>query len=160
MDEKIRRGERWLGELLELANIPATVKTDASEIRSDGSCWLEINASALSEEQAATIMGDRGSVLDAVQYLLNTTVNLGKPNAEQQHYTVELLGYRQRRQEELKQIAEEAAAKVLETGEPTEITGLSSAERRQVHTYLKDYDGLKTESQGQEPERRLVVQRL
>jgi len=160
MDDKVQRGEQWLGELLDLAKLPTSVKAGASQIRDDGSCWLEIDDAALSEEQATGLIGDRGSVLDAVQYLINTTLNLGKGDEDQQHYTIELRCYREQRQAELKQIADEAAQQVLETGEPFEIASLSSAERRQVHTYLKDYEGLKTESQGQEPDRRLVVQRV
>lgn len=157
MDDKIQRGEDWLEQLLELAEIPATAKRSSSQTMDDGSCWLEIDASQLSPEQIQVLVGDRGSVLDSIQYLINTTLNLGRPDTEQQPYTVELDGYRVRRQAELQAIADTAANHVMETGEEYEISELSSAERRQVHNLLKDYEALQTESRGQEPDRRLVV---
>lgn len=160
MDDKIQRGEEWLEQLLELAEIPATAKRSSSQTMDDGSCWLEIDAARLAPEQIEILVGDRGMVLDSIQYLINTTLNLGRPETEQQPYTVELAGYRVRRQAELQDIADTAAQHVLETGEDFEITDLSSAERRQVHNLLKDYDTLKTESRGQEPDRRLVVRRI
>ncbi|MEO1467259.1 MAG: R3H domain-containing nucleic acid-binding protein, partial [Cyanobacteria bacterium J06633_1] len=48
-------------------------------------------------------------------------------------------------------------AKVQSTGEAVEIPGLSSAERKQIHSLLEGIEGLRSESQGQEPNRQLVV---
>jgi len=160
MEDKVQRGKDWLDSLLQLSGLEASVNPETAHLAEDGSCWVEIDASALTPEQVQTLTGTHGEVLDSLQYLINTTLNLGKHEEGQQPYTIELAGYRARRQAELKQIAEAAANHVLETGEDYEIPSLSSAERRQVHTYLKDYEGLKTESRGQEPDRRLVVRRL
>jgi spoIIIJ-associated protein len=96
-------------------------------------------------------------VLDSIQYLANTTLNLGKAAEDQQAFTIELGGYRARRLEELQAIAAEAAETVMANGQEFEIKSLSSAERRQVHHFLKDYEGLETFSRGKEPDRRLVV---
>jgi spoIIIJ-associated protein len=49
------------------------------------------------------------------------------------------------------------AEQVRQTGQEVEIKSLSSAERRQIHTFLKDANDLSTESRGQEPDRRLVI---
>lgn len=157
--EQQRQGREWLNQLLSLATLPAAVDADGVAIREDESCWLTISSDALSTEQIQALQGDRGEVLDSIQYLLNTTLNMGKPEGEQQPFTVELDGYRNRRQAELLALAEEAAAKVRETGEEFEMVALSAAERRQVHTFLKDYEDLETSSRGQEPDRRLVVRR-
>ena len=54
---------------------------------------------------------------------------------------------------------EQVAQQVRQTGEEVEMKSLSSAERRQIHTFLKDAEDLETESRGQEPDRRLVVRR-
>ncbi|MBD1911130.1 MULTISPECIES: R3H domain-containing nucleic acid-binding protein [unclassified Leptolyngbya] len=160
MDDKVQQGESWLENLLQLSGLDASVKHEAAHMADDGSCWIEIDASSLTPEQIQALTGSHGEVLDSMQYLINTTLNLGKQEGSQQPYTIELNGYRARRQAELKQIAENAVNRVLETGEEYEIPSLSSAERRQVHTYLKDYEHIKTESRGQEPDRRLVVRRL
>ncbi|MBD2066992.1 RNA-binding protein [Leptolyngbya sp. FACHB-671] len=160
MDEsQLRRGQEWLEKLLGLAGLPATVGTDAEQIQQEGSYWLVIDSAPLTSEQIETLVGADGSVLDAVQYLTNTTLNLGQPEDQQCAYTVELNGYRAKRQAELQAMAEQAAAKVRETGEEFEMIALSSAERRQVHTFLKPLEDLETYSRGREPDRRLVVRR-
>ncbi|MGF1513708.1 MAG: protein jag [Elainellaceae cyanobacterium] len=153
------RGQQWLEQLLSLAGMPAQVDADLSLLESEGSCWLIIDGGALSEAQTHQLLGNQGHALDAMQYLANTTLNMDSAPDEQCAYTIELNGYRARRQVELEAIAKEAAQRVRDTGENYEIPALSSAERRQVHTLMKDYEDLETESQGREPDRRLVVKR-
>jgi spoIIIJ-associated protein len=159
-DDRVQRGQQWLEELLNQSGVNAKVFTEVPEEHDDGSCWLTIDSTGLNPEQIQALVGIDGAVLDSIQYLANTILNIGKPPDEQQAYTVELNGYRVQRQEELKQIAEDAAHRARETGEEVEIPSLSSAERRQLHTFLKTYDGLETYSRGQEPDRRLVVRLL
>jgi len=159
-DSQLRRGKEWLEKLLELSGLSATVDADAAQIQQEGSYWLTIDSAPLTSEQVETLIGADGSVLDAVQYLANTTLNLGQPEGQQCAYTVELDGYRARRQAELQAMAEQAAAKVRETGEEFEMVALSAAERRQVHTFLKSFEDLETYSRGREPDRRLVVRPL
>ncbi|MBD0363233.1 MAG: RNA-binding protein, partial [Coleofasciculus sp. C3-bin4] len=123
------------------------------------SYWLTIDQTKLTPEQIQTLIGPEGAALDAIQYLANSILNLGQDEGQQAAYTIELDGYRTRRQEELWAMASHAAQQVRETGEEFEMKSLSSAERRQVHTFLKECDDLETQSQGQEPDRRLVVRR-
>lgn len=156
-DQQLQRGQQWLETLLTHAGLPATVTLDGDRLASEGSCWLVMDAAAFTPEQTASLVGEKGLGLDAIQYLANTILNLGQPETEQQAYTVELDGYRAHRQAELQAMAKAIAAQVQQTGEPAEMNGLSSAERRQVHTFLKEFDDLETESVGREPDRRLVV---
>ncbi|NJO40507.1 MAG: RNA-binding protein [Cyanobacteria bacterium CRU_2_1] len=161
MDEhQIQHGQQWLAELLQLSGLPVQVHADGSKFLSEGSCWLTIDDRDLTSEQVQVLTGADGIVLDAIQYLANTTLNLGQPEELQAAYTVELAGYRVRRQAELQKLAEEAAEHVRETGEEYEMASLSAAERRQVHTYLKTFDDLETYSRGKEPDRRLVIRLL
>lgn len=160
-DSQIQRGQQWLETLLKLAGLQSTVTgnietADAEE----SSCWLTIDDAKLTADQVETLIGPDGTALDAMQYLANTVLNLGQPEEQQQAYTVELGGYRARRQAELLKMAEHAAQQVRETGQEFEMTALSSAERRQVHTFLKSFDDLETYSRGKEPDRRLVVRQL
>lgn len=157
----MQRGQQWLEELLRLSNFPADVKvidTDDSHIDKP-SYWLTINETQLTEAQIQTLIGPEGVTLDAIQYLANSILNLGQGEEEQAAYTIELDGYRLRRQEELRVMADQAAQQVRETGQEIELKSLSAAERRQVHTFLKECDDLETHSRGQEPDRRLVVRR-
>lgn len=152
-DTQMQRGRQWLEQLLRLANLPQGVET-----RQDVDCyWLNVDRDNLSAEQIELLIGANGETIDAIQYLANTTLNLGRPSEEQAAYTIELDGYRQRRQQQLQTLAEQAAQAVRESGEEFEMQPLSSAERRQVHNLLKEYADLKTYSRGEEPNRRLVV---
>ncbi|MEO1347589.1 MAG: R3H domain-containing nucleic acid-binding protein [Cyanobacteria bacterium J06635_15] len=156
-DERHQTGAQWLQELLGFAGL--TVSVDPKVVVDDlnDGCWLTIDETKLAEGQVEALIGERGAVLDSIQYLANTVLNLGLSREEQQAYTVELAGYRARRQNELKAIASKAAEAVKETQQEYEIASLSSAERRQVHNFLTDYEGLETFSRGKEPDRRLVV---
>ncbi|MEB3358743.1 MAG: R3H domain-containing nucleic acid-binding protein [Synechococcales bacterium] len=151
------RGRIWLEKLLLLLGLPSTVEVDTSQLEAEGSCWLIIDADQLSQGQIQHLLGERGIVLDAIQYLANTTLNLDCPEDEQCAYTVELNGYRAQRQVELQAIADEAVQQVRASGEEFEIASLSAAERRQVHTFLKSFEDIETQSRGREPDRRLVV---
>ena len=158
MSEQIQAaGVEWLTSLLALQKIEAAVTAAMVDDESGSSCWLTIDDSNLSDEQTQALLGDRGTVLDSIQYLANTTLNLGKSAEDQQAFTIELAGYRAQRLSELKAIAKEAAEEVLASKQEFEIKGLSSAERRQVHHFLKAHGGLSTFSRGKEPDRRLVV---
>lgn len=162
-DSAKQRGQQWLESLLQLAGVGALVKATQEESASkseDGQVnyWLTIDETNLSAEQIENLIGDRGAVLDGMQYLANATLNLNQD--QQAFYTIELNDYRAKRQIELQQVAQSAAEKVLSSGEEVEIKSLSSAERRQIHTILQDYQELETFSKGKEPHRHLVVRRL
>jgi spoIIIJ-associated protein len=157
---QMQRGQQWLEELLRLSGLPAAVTTELNASFAEESCWLTIDETALRPEQVEILIGTGGSVLDSIQYLTNAILNLSQEREQQKAFTVELAGYRLRRYAELKAIAEQAAANVQETGAELELKALSSAERRQVHTMLKEYGDLETFSRGQEPDRRLVIRPL
>lgn len=173
-EESVQRGKEWLERLLHLMGVPAPVKwvspeasrnrlgdligdLDAAAAVSDETCWLEIDGAQLLPDQTEQLLGNQGEVLDSIQYLANTILNLGVASTDQQAYTLDLQGYRLQRLVELKAIADGAAAQVREHTHEVEIASLSSAERRQIHTFLKSCGDLTTESRGAEPDRRLVV---
>lgn len=160
-DVKLSEGRRWLEDFLRLADLPAKVTADAdASITPDGSLWLTVDSHSLTPAQVETLIGSNGDVIDSIQYLINTTLNLHVSEDQRRAYTIELGEYRIRRQAELMEMAEEAIAYVRRTGDEYEMKDLSSAERRQVHTFLKDYEDLETYSRGQEPDRRLIVKRI
>ncbi|MBD1861485.1 RNA-binding protein [Trichocoleus sp. FACHB-46] len=168
---RVQQGREWLQELLSLVDLPADVQvaeqaahdptstqsgTEAT-LEDRASYWLTIDETGLTPEQIQQLTGPNGAVLDALQYLANTILNLGQAEDQQKAYTIELAGYRARRQAELQSLAEQAADQVRQTGQEVEMKALSSAERRQIHTFLKVYPDLETYSRGREPDRRLVV---
>ncbi len=159
MSERAERGQRWLERVLELMGVPApvTATEPETELATEQSVWLEIAAADLAPTQVETLLGDRGHTIDALQYLANTLLNVGRDREEQQAFTLELAGYRQRRHAELSEMVEAAAAQVRDTGEEVEMQHLSAAERRLVHSLFQEVADLKTESRGSEPDRRLFV---
>jgi spoIIIJ-associated protein len=165
----LEQGTQWLKQLLELAGFSAPVTADIVEplshqhVEGQGTeesvAWLTIDGQALTTEQVELLIGEKGEVLDAIQYLASLELNFKADRDAQRAFVVDVDGYRDRRQQELKQLVDTAAATVQDSLQPYEIVGLSSAERREVHTLLKaGYADLETFSQGKEPDRRLVVQ--
>ena len=159
MEEKVQKGKQWLETLLSLMGFPATVDSEgfATVAEDQESCWLNITTDDLTSEQVQLLIGAKGKNIDAVQYLANTILNLLENPATKGSYTIEIDGYRINRHQELLEIIDSAAAKVRATGEEIEVPNLSSAERRQIHSFLQNSPDLATESRGQEPERKLVV---
>jgi spoIIIJ-associated protein len=88
-DPKLQRGQEWLEKLLGLGGLAAQV-TATWEI---DSCWLTIDSSHLTPEQISILIGAQGEAIDAVQYLANSILNIGRPPEEQSAYTIELDGY-------------------------------------------------------------------
>jgi len=162
-DTAMQRGQQWLKTLLNLSGLAADV-TAQLESNGDGntqeepvSYWLTIDETNLTPEQIKVLIGLDGSVLDAMQYLANSIINLNQSPQEQASFTIELDGYRVRREAQIRALAESAAAQVRASNQEVEIKSLSSAERRQVHTFLKEFADLETFSRGKEPHRHLVV---
>ena len=160
MESQVRSGKEWLEQLLNLMNVAAEVTTEGFEtVTTDSSSkWLNIDSSNLSLEQKQRLIGEKGAGIDAIQYLANTILNLNVDTEAQNSFVIELDGYRVKRNQELAAITQEATDRVRETGQEVEIPGLSSAERKQVHSLLQETEDLNSVSRGQEPDRRLVVQ--
>ncbi len=163
-DTPMQRGQEWLESLLRLSGVSVHVKGELEtaavqyeESQEPDNYWLTIDQTNLKPEEIQIFIGSDGSVLDAIQYLANSILNLNQITDGQASYTIELNGYRVQRQEEIRAMAEAAAEQVRSSSQEVEIKSLSSAERRQIHTYLKDFGDLETFSRGKEPHRHLVV---
>ena len=159
MADRVERGKQWLENLLQLMGIQATATSEGFETiaEDEESCWLNISTESLTPEQIQLLIGNRGVNIDAMQYLANTILNLLQDRDSQGSYTIELNSYRVNRYQELLEIADTAATQVRDTGREIEVPNLSSAERRQIHSFLQNSTDIITESRGQEPERKLVV---
>jgi spoIIIJ-associated protein len=158
MDQNIQRGKAWLEKLLSLMGISTQVKVEEKDVTEmSAGIWLIIDETPFSPEQIQNFLGENGRNIDAIQYLANTLLHLGIESENQPTYIIELAGYRSRRQIELLALTQEFSSKVKASGFPVEVPLLSAAERRQIHAFLQKDPDLETESQGQEPDRRLVI---
>jgi spoIIIJ-associated protein len=103
------------------------------------------------------LIGRHGSTIDAVGVLVSAAAMRGESGARKE-VVVDAAGYRERRRRTLEGIALRAADEALRLGEPVRLEPMSSAERRIVHERLKEVDGVETASEGDEPNRRVVVE--
>lgn len=110
-------------------------------------------------EEVAPFIGRHGHVIDAVQHLATRVAAKHAPGGDWV-VTVDAGEYRARRSGILTRVADEAADRVLETGEPVALDAMTASERRFVHEHLRDRGDVGTHSEGNEPERHLVVSRL
>ena len=107
-------------------------------------------------EDVGLLIGRRGQTIDAIQHLAQRIVfRGGSPDAR---VVIDADGYRQRRADALRSIALDAAEESLRTGEAVELEPMPASERRIVHEYLRERDDVQTHSEGEEPERYLVVE--
>ncbi|PSB05664.1 RNA-binding protein [Pleurocapsa sp. CCALA 161] len=159
MKSQLSSGKEWLEQLLTLMGVAAEVKTEGFEtVTADSDFnWLSISVNDLTETQKQQLIGNKGESIDAIQYLTNTILNLDADPEVQSSFIVELDGYRVQRNQELATLTQDAIAQVQSTGEEVAIPGLSSAERKQIHSLLESTAGLSSESRGQEPNRQLVI---
>jgi spoIIIJ-associated protein len=109
----------------------------------------------LQGEDVGLFIGRHGQTIDAVQHLAQRIVFPDGP--ADVRVVIDANGYRERRAETLRADADEAADEALRLGEPVELAPLPPFERRIVHEYLRDRGDVGTHSEGDEPERRLVV---
>lgn len=154
--------QQWLSTLLSHFSLDVPIDTTPPQsaqtrLKQFGGHWLTLDAEGLSEQQVQSLMGNNGAALDAIQYLVNATLNLGRDASSQAAYTVELLGHREQRYLQLAQLADDVADQVRETGLEVAMNPLPPAERRLIHTILGEAEDLQTYSRGQEPQRCLVV---
>lgn len=107
-------------------------------------------------EDVGLLIGRRGQTIDAVQHLAQRIVFRG--GSAEVRVVIDADGYRERRAEALRAMALEAVEDALTTGEAVELDPMPASERRIVHEFLRDRDDVGTHSEGEEPERYLVVE--
>lgn len=106
-------------------------------------------------DDAGALIGHHGATLDAIQHLTHRIAFQGE--RERKPLTVDAAGYRARRAETLHGLADQAAETAIAEGRRVEMDPMNAQERKVVHEHLKDRAGIETFSEGQEPNRRLVV---
>jgi len=142
-------GER-VRELLERIAAGAGVEARV-EVREDDD---GVHAEYIGDDLGALI-GHHGQTIDAIQHLAYRIAN-GAQQART-HVAVDAAGYRERRAMALRAAADQAAETALHDRRPVALGAMSAVERKVVHEHLKDRHDVETYSEGQEPDRRLVV---
>jgi spoIIIJ-associated protein len=104
----------------------------------------------------ALLIGRHGQTIDAVQYLLNAIAHRSHGEGRKE-VVVDAAGYRDRRRATLESLAVRTAQQVRATGEAVELEPMTAVERKIVHLKLKELEGVRTTSEGTEPNRYVVV---
>ncbi len=107
------------------------------------------------DEEVGRFIGRHGQVIDAIQHLAYRSAYLDRPG--EKRVVVDAGGYRERRATALRAQADRAADDVARAGRPVPLPAMSAIERRLVHEYLRDRHEVETYSEGDEPDRHLVV---
>jgi spoIIIJ-associated protein len=139
-----------LEDLLEEIADSLRLDVDIEVRKSEGELRGEVEG-----EDVGLFIGRHGQTIDAVQHLAQRIVFPEGPSSVR--IVIDANGYRQRRAEALRAEADDAADDAIRLGRPVELDPLPPFERRIVHEYLRDRGDVSTHSEGDEPERYLVV---
>lgn len=142
-----------LEELLEEITEALSLDVEVSVSEREGTLAGEVRGA-----DVGLFIGRRGQTIDAVQHLAQRIVFPDGPSSLR--VEVDANGYRERRAEVLRAEADDAADEALSSSRPVELDPLPPFERRIVHEHLRDRGDVETHSEGNEPERRLIVSPL
>lgn len=101
------------------------------------------------------LVGRRGETLDALQELTRLAVH--QKTGERSRLMLDIAGWRRRRRDELTALGDKVARRVQETGDREELAPMTPFERKIVHDAVAGVPGVRSESEGVEPSRRVVV---
>jgi spoIIIJ-associated protein len=144
--EPAERVRAILEELVETLDLEATIEVDEDDDGIRG---------RIEGEDVGLLIGRRGQTIDAVQLLCYRAAFRG--HQDRKRVSVDAAGYRERRRETVEAQAERAAERALESGKEIELEPMTAAERKLVHDHLKDRSGIETFSEGDEPDRCVIV---
>jgi spoIIIJ-associated protein len=135
-----------LERVVEALGLDATV-----EVADDG----EVCTGTVHGDDLGLLIGRHGQTIDAVQHLAQRAASARGEDARR--IVIDAEGYRERRETMLHRQADQAAEDALRNGRPVALDAMTASERRLVHEYLRERGGVQTYSEGDEPDRHLVV---
>ena len=113
---------------------------------------IEINVTAAN---TTAVIGKHGGMLDAIQTLAGAVANTGREDYKR--VVVDCEDYREKREATLTKLAENLAQKAIRLGKKIKLEPMNPYERRIIHAALSEREGVKTESEGKEPNRYIVI---
>ena len=144
--EPAERVRAILEEVADALELEGDVEVDEDEDQIVGS---------IDAEDVGLLIGRRGQTIDAVQLLCYRAAFQGLQ--DRKRVVVDAAGYRQRRRELVERQADRAAERALDSGKEIELEPMTPTERKIVHDHLVERAGVETFSEGEEPERCVIV---
>ncbi|GAP17035.1 RNA-binding cell elongation regulator Jag/EloR [Levilinea saccharolytica] len=152
-EETLRIAVQVVSDLLERMKVRARVTADYVQPEEGGdqpTVMVEIQGNDLS-----ILIGRRSETLNALQYIANLIV--GREAGRWVPLMIDVQGYRQRRERQLRQLARRMAEQALHTGRRQVLEPMPANERRVIHLELREHDAVSTESVGEEPNRKVTI---
>lgn len=141
------------------ARVEETLRRVAEALDLGGDVEIAETASEIHAEfvggDVAAVIGHHGATIDAIQQLAYRIAFHGE--GSRKPVVVDAAGYRERRAQGLRAVADQAAASAVQEGRKVPLEPMGPQERKIVHEHLKERFDVETYSEGQEPSRRLVV---
>ncbi len=141
------KAQEFLQNLTQLMNVPVSVAVATDE---EGNVKVNMEGDTL-----GILIGRRGETLDALQYLTSLQVNKGQSSYTR--VTLDTEGYRAKREDALKRLANRMANQAQRTGRKVSLEPMNPYERRILHAALQDHPAVTTHSEGEEPNRHVVI---
>ena len=138
--------------MLHLLNLEAQVSAHYGSTERDGRRNINVD---IRGNDLAVLIGRRSETLGAFQYIASLIV--GKDSQQFVQLTVDVEGYRERREKQLIQMAKRMADQVAKSGRRQTLEPMPSGERRIIHIALRDHPDVKTESTGDDPYRKVTI---
>jgi len=135
-----------------LENVFREMGIEATVSLSGGEEALELDVEG---NNLGILIGRHGRTLEALQYLLNIVAS--RISGGRRRVILDVAGYRQRRKREIEALAKGSAEKAIAKGAPVALEPMSPFERRIVHLALGDWPDVETRSEGEGPDRRVVI---
>ena len=150
-DELFITSKNFLKQMIEDMEIDCDI-----ESRTEGN-MIKFNIMCSEESDIGIIIGKRGETLDSLQYIVNLVTNR---NADTYiRVILDCNQYRSKRERSLQKLARRLADKAIQTGRDIKLEPMNPYERRIIHTYLQNDEKVNTFSQGNEPNRRVIIKR-
>lgn len=151
-DQLLDRTESVVSKLLHLLDLQAQVSAHYGPTERDGRRNIHVD---IRGNDLSVLIGRRSETLSAFQYIASLIV--GKEEQQFVQLTVDVEGYRDRREKQLIQMANRMADQVTKSGRRQTLEPMPSAERRIIHIALREHPAVKTESTGEEPYRKVMI---
>ena len=139
-------GKQFLTGLIEKMGVEAKVECMDTEV------GITFNASG---EKVSLLIGKRGETLNAIQEILSNYIK--NQGYKQKRVFFDVENYKNRREMSLITLAERMAKKALKINKPIKLERMSAYERKIIHTSLQSLEGITTKSEGEEPNRHLII---
>jgi len=151
-DALLNHTEEVVSKMLHLLNLEAQVSAHYGEAERDDRRNIHVD---IRGNDLSVLIGRRSETLTAFQYVASLIV--GKETEQFIQLTVDVEGYRDRREKQLVQMAKRMADQVAKNGRRQTLEPMPSGERRVIHIALRDHPAVKTESTGEEPYRKVMI---